>query len=105
MALFACEAVPVSIPKNEPVLLPVKDPERKDAWLAEKEPVKGPSPLSANDVEVTFTTEVEIANEAVSQLIAFSTEPKSNDAVSANEALPSKSPITLVTVNVSVLGV
>ena len=95
----------MSIPKNEPVLLPVNDPERKEAWLDENEPVNGPSPLSANEVEVTFTTEVEIANEAVSACEELTTEPKSMDAVSAYEALPSNCPITLVTANVSVLGV
>jgi hypothetical protein len=66
VALSACEAVPVNIPKKEPVLLPVKEPESREYKLLEKDPVKGPSPLCANEFVTWNSTEVEIANEAVS---------------------------------------
>ena len=45
-----------------------------------------------------------IAKEAVSAWDELSTLPKSKDAVSAYEALPSNCPITLVTLKVSVCG-
>ena len=83
VALFACEAVPVNIPKKEPVLLPVNEPDKKDTKLLEKDPVNGPSPLEAKDCEVTLITEVEIANEAVSECEELITEPNNIEAVAA----------------------
>ena len=51
--------------------------------------MNGPSPLEANDWEVTFTTDVDMAKEAVIANEADSTVPWRNEAVSAKEALPS----------------
>ena len=74
---------------NEPVNEPVKEPDNNEGRLDENEPVNGPLPPAANEVEVTLTTDVEIANEAVSQWEAEITEPNNTDAVSAFDAVPS----------------
>ena len=48
---------PAPLPVNEPVEEPVNEPDKVDALLLEKDPVNGPSPLAANEPDVTLITD------------------------------------------------
>ncbi len=56
VALSAIDAVPIKFPKTEPVrepvYEPVNEPDSNEYKLEENEPVNGPSPLDANEVEI-----------------------------------------------------
>ena len=91
-------------PEKEPVEEPVNDPDNIETLLLENEPVNGPSPLAANEPDVTFITDWLSAYEAVTAKLALVIVPNTIEAVSADVAFPSNAPITFVTVNVLVEG-